>query len=82
LVPRLPLPDRKLQERVLTHGSEALLLTDEGKLSSYKNRAEEDILPFALKTLANEFQSPPAWLRNHRVGEYCSKIRELVEGGR
>ena len=82
LVPRLPLPDRKLQERVFTHGSEALLLTDEGKLSSYENRAEEDILPFALKTLANEFQSPPAWLRNHRVGEYCSKIRELVAGGR
>lgn len=79
IVPRLPLPDRKLQERILTHGSEALLLTPEGELSRYSDPSEEDSLPFALKTLANEFQSPPDWLRNHRIGEYSEKLRRITD---
>jgi hypothetical protein len=78
IVPRLPLPDLKLQERILTHGWEARVLTENSGLSRFADADEEDRLPFPIRALAQEFQSPPSWLRNHRIGEYCEKLRKIA----
>lgn len=75
LVPRLPLPDLRQGERILTHGLEAKVLDREGRWLSDFKREEEDRLPFSRAALHRELQRPPDWLTAHRMTEYCDRLR-------
>ncbi|MEM9015838.1 MAG: lipase family protein [Verrucomicrobiota bacterium] len=76
LVPRLPLPDPKLGEKVLVHGTAARVLRA-GALEQFEE-GEEDLLPFSPERFLEEFSSPPPWLCDHRIGEYCRIIGDLA----
>jgi hypothetical protein len=74
LVPRLPLPDERLEGRQLVHDARGILLGEEEGIRPTEPEEEEG-LPFELLSVAGEFHSPPDWLRHHKIGEYCRQLR-------
>ncbi|MDF1823086.1 MAG: lipase family protein [Verrucomicrobiales bacterium] len=77
LVPRLPLADPGLADRQLVHGKEAIRLGSKGEPGSFVSMDEEAGLPFELKSLAREFEAPPAWITDHRMSEYLDRLRRI-----
>ena len=78
IVPRLPLPDKRLKGRQLIHRHEAILLGKDGVLSAFEDSEEENLLPFTFATFSKEIHKPPAWIRDHRIGEYCKKLHKIA----
>ncbi len=76
LVPRLPLPDSRLGDRQFIHGAKAMMLKEGGSLEAFESAAAEENLPFSLSSFSQELSRPPAWIREHRIGEYCQRLRE------
>ncbi|MDF2375207.1 MAG: lipase family protein [Verrucomicrobiales bacterium] len=77
LVPRLPLPDPKLADRQFVHGTESIRLTGSEVPGTFASLIDEGALPFDLKSLAREFETPPAWIREHRMSEYLRRLRRI-----
>tara|TARA_R110002096_G_scaffold24625_9_gene77464 strand:+ start:10637 stop:11605 length:969 start_codon:yes stop_codon:yes gene_type:complete len=78
IVPRLPLADGRLKERQYIHGFEAMKLVSPAMITKFDSSALEDELPFSLSNLSDDIQSPPDWILDHRIGEYCSRLRGAV----
>ena len=78
LVPRLPLRDDRLGARQFVHGYASRFLTAEGKLDRFESLEEEGALPFTRASLSKEIIRPPSWIVDHRIGEYCRKLRQVV----
>ena len=79
LVPRLPLADPGLADRQLVHGKEAIRLAVTGGPGSFSSMDEESTLPFEMKSLAREFETPPHWIRDHRMSEYLDRLRRIYD---
>ena len=79
LVPRLPIPAARRSDRELVHGWEAMVLGKDGKISSFEAPSAEEELPFEPTTLPSEFREPPAWISQHRIGEYADRLRQGLE---
>ncbi|MEM1443550.1 MAG: lipase family protein [Verrucomicrobiota bacterium] len=77
LVPRLPFPDARLRERELVQGVESIRLSEETSPGSFLTFEEEAEPPFDWRQLAKEFESPPAWIREHRMSEYQRRLRQI-----
>ncbi|MDF1849586.1 MAG: lipase family protein [Verrucomicrobiales bacterium] len=78
VVPRLPLPDLRQGDRVLTHGVAPKVLQPDGQWRDDFDREEEDRLPFSRAALHRELQRPPDWLTAHRMSEYCDRLRRRI----
>ncbi len=77
LVPRLPLLDPKSAEKQFVHGKDSIRLTEREVPEIFASLIEEGELPFAMKSLAREFETPPAWIREHRMSEYLRRLRRI-----
>jgi len=80
LVPRLPLRDERLGARQFIQGCDSYYLTGEGALDRFESLEAEGALPFARASLSKEIVRPPSWIVDHRIGEYCQKLRQVVSG--
>lgn len=80
LVPRLPLEDQRLGDRQFRHGLLPLWLGRE--TGAFQDSVDEvsHELPLLLKESARDLSRPPGWIVDHRIGEYCRKIRDIVSG--
>ncbi len=79
LVPRLPTADPQLGEKQFVHGGPSIRLTDDPAPSVFESLDVEGKLPFELKSLAREFENPPAWIREHRMSEYLQRLRRIYD---
>ncbi|MDF1656852.1 MAG: lipase family protein [Verrucomicrobiales bacterium] len=77
LVPRLPLIDPNFADKPFVHGKESIRLTEDGAPQTFASLSEEDELPFDMKSLAREFETPPAWIREHRMSEYLRRLSQI-----
>lgn len=75
LVPRLPLPDPRWEEKAFRHGCAPRVLDSESRWVVDYDRTEEDRLPFSKAAIHREFNRPPYWIIGHRMNEYCRKLR-------
>ena len=77
IVPMLPLPSEKLGEREFQHGDENFWLSQSGELSSGIPENPTPNMPFPVNPgfTFDKSGSAPTWIRDHRIGQYCKKLR-------
>lgn len=81
LVPRLPFPDARLREREFVQGVDSIRLSEDSEPGSFPSLEAEAELPFDWRRLAKEFESPPAWIREHRMSVYQKRLGLIHEAG-
>ncbi len=81
LVPHLPLRDRTVGERHFSHGHPAGILGSESGISLELEPGGGGALPISAANLGTGLKNPPQWLIEHRIGEYCRKLRQLNHDG-
>lgn len=79
VVPRLPVADPRFGSRMFVHGGELRHLDREGGWRPFREDGEETSLA-SLFPAGESRTGPPVWLRDHRMGEYCRKLRRQVAG--
>lgn len=81
LVPHLPLRDRTVGARHFSHGDPAGILGSDSGISMEFEPAEARKLPISIANPGTGVKNPPLWLIEHRIGEYCRKLRQLHHDG-
>lgn len=76
LVPHLPLRDRTLGARHFSHGHPAMTLRSESGITMELESSDGATLPISAANLGTGLKNPPQWLIEHRIGEYCRKLRQ------
>ncbi len=78
LVPGLPVPRDRLGEKNFAHSVPWIHFDESGKLEEIPSVPIERV-PLLLKEAVEDLSRPPDWLLDHRVGEYCRKLRKVAQ---
>lgn len=78
IVPWLPLPDEKMEEKQFHHGGQHFWLNEAGTIvaGSPDPQSPDARLPFSLEFAPDKLKQPPTWIQDHLIGQYCRRLRK------